>query len=172
MGKHEGLTPKSRRFLFCGLVALDVLIAVPAASESDSLPKREPDPERALRVAPGQVELRRYSREPGTVIIGDPDVAAASVASTDILVLTGLEPGETNIIVLDDSGAQIDRIALRVAEPGTTIVVRRGQERELFRCDPVCAPLDQSGLVAPAPRRSETPRDIDVPVAEGDTPQL
>ena len=97
----------------------------------------------------GQAEVVRYSREPGTVIIGDPTVAAASIAASDILVLTGLHAGETNLIVLDDGGAQIDRMTLRVVERGDTVVLRRGLEREVLRCNPLCSPTDAPGF-APA----------------------
>ncbi|WP_227419683.1 pilus assembly protein N-terminal domain-containing protein [Roseitranquillus sediminis] len=156
-------------------MAYGVVPALPAAAASESLADINVAQKQALAavtVAPGQAELRRYSREPGTVIVGDSEVAAASLAASDILVLTGLEPGETNVIVLDDDGAEIDHIALRVAERGTTIVVRRGQERELLRCDPACAPLDGMGLHAPASRQFDPRPTSDIPVADGNVPQL
>lgn len=106
----------------------------------------------------GQAEVVRYSREPGTVIIGDPAVAAASIAASDILVLTGIQAGETNLIVLDDGGAQIDRMTLRVVERGDTVVLRRGLERQVLRCNPLCSPTDAPGF---APGESSLPQAAD-----------
>lgn len=108
-----------------------------------------------LTLSVGQAEVVRYAREPGTVIIGDPRVATASLASSDILVLTGLEAGETNLIVLDDSGVQIDRMTLRIVDRGETVVLRRGVEREVHRCHPLCLPTGAAsgGQTDPAPSR-------------------
>lgn len=166
----QRLTSKPRRFLvIAALAALDLFAALPAAAVSASLGKPEVAQKRvptttSVTIAPEQAELRRYSREPGTVILGDVDVAAASIAPFDILVLTGLQPGETNVIVLDDSGAEIDNIALRVVEPGNTIVVRRGQERQVLQCDPTCALLDEPSLAAQT-LRPNVPQDTEFSVA-------
>lgn len=151
-----------------GLAAIEILAALSATVASAEALEldiaRMPVSATALTVALGQAELRRYSREPGTIIVGDASVAAASIATSDILVLTGLQPGKTNVIVLDDSGAEIDHIVLSVVEPGTMIVVRRGQERQLVRCDPTCAPLDEASLATPASPPIGTPQDAEGPV--------
>lgn len=113
--------------------------------------------ESRLTITPGHAKIIRYAREPGTVVVGDATVAIASIVASDILVLTGLRTGETNVIVLDDSGAGIDQIMLRVEVPGDTVVVRRGIERQILRCDPRCAPTDEAGpetaptMTAPTP---------------------
>ena len=146
------------------LVALNLLAAVPAAQAEPDIAKTHM-PTAKVTIAPGQADLRRYSREPGTIIIGDPDVAAASIATPDVLVLNGLTPGNTNVIVLDDTGVEIEHIALHVVVPGNTVVVRRGQERELLRCDPTCAPVDEPSLAAPASRPIGAPQGAAVPVA-------
>jgi len=104
-----------------------------------------------LTISPGHAEIIRYKQEPGTVIIGDAEVAVASIVTSDILVLTGLRAGVTNVIVLDDNGAQIDQIVLRVAMPGTTVIVQRALKRQVLRCDPRCSPVDELGVaVEPA----------------------
>jgi hypothetical protein len=169
------LTSRPQRFLVIAVLApLDLSAALPAAlAEEFGKPKIAQEAAltaRSLTVARGQAEIRRYLREPGTVIVGDAEVAAASIATSDILVLTGLQPGETNIIVLDDSGAEIDHIALRVVERGTTVVVRRGQERELLRCDPTCNPSDEPVLTAEPSRQIPVPQGAKVPAASESAP--
>lgn len=112
-----------------------------------------------LSVFRGQAEILRYSHELATVIIGDPAVAIAAIAASDILVLTGLQPGVTNVIVLDEDGSQIDRISLRVLERGSNVVIGRGRERQLFRCDPGCSPVTEPGTAGPS--LSRVPRPLE-----------
>ena len=135
-----------------GAIAACTVIAIsPADAEILSGAGAEPSvQERAaghLALSLGHVEVLRYPRELGTVIVGDPSIVAASVAASDILVLTGLRPGETNLIVLADDGAQIDRMLLRVTERGGTVIVRRGLERETLRCNPLCSPTESPSFV-------------------------
>lgn len=133
----------------------------------------EPEPRASIRnfltITPGYAAIVRYAQEPGTVIVGNADIAVASIAAADLLVLTGLRAGVTNVIVLDDDGNEIDQIELRVAVPGNTIVVRRQLERQVMRCDPRCAPADDSGIATgtalplPAPS-AVAPRPEAIPV--------
>ena len=100
-----------------------------------------------LTIMPGYAEIIRYTQELGTVIVGDAAIVVASIAASDILILTALQAGVTNVIVLDDDGAQIDQFVLRVALPGSNIVVRRALEREIMRCNPLCAPIEEAAIV-------------------------
>ena len=173
--KARKFTAKPWRTLEIAVLAVLGLSGdLPAATASANLGEPEITRARALTaapvvIAPGQVELRRYSREPGTVIVGDAEVAVASIVSSKILVLTGLQPGETNVIVLDDGGDEIDQVTLRVVERGDTVVVRRGLERQLLRCDPACAPLDEPGLgTVPSRQTIPEPQGIEIS-ATGET---
>lgn len=153
-----------------GAIAACAVIAIsPAGAEILSEARSEPlVQERAARhlaVPRGHAEILRYSREPGIVILGDPTVAVASIAASDILVLTALRPGETNVIVLADDGAQIDRMFLRVTERGDTVIVRRGIERETLRCNPLCSPIDHPGF---APSEFTPFADTEPSATDGD----
>lgn len=105
----------------------------------------------------GQAEIIRYTQEPGTVIVGNAEVVVASIAASDILVLTGLQVGVTNVIVLNDDGAQIDQFVLRVALPGNNIVIRRALERQIMRCNPLCAPIEEAAIAVEPPLPALTP---------------
>ena len=95
-----------------------------------------------LTLLRGQAEVRAYDRTPATIILGDEDVAAASIAANDVLVLTARSAGLTNMIVLDEMGIEMDRFLVRVTEPGGDVTVRRALAEAVFRCDPSCRPLD------------------------------
>lgn len=86
----------------------------------------------------GHAEVRLYDRPPTTIILGDEDIVAANVTNTDVLVLTARARGTTNVIVLDEAGQELDRFLLSVFEPGDDIAVRRGGQRQVVRCDPMC----------------------------------
>lgn len=115
-----------------------------------------------LTVFRGEARILRYARAPGTVIIGDEAVAAVSIAGSDILVLTGLAPGTTNVIVLDEAGAQIDRIALSVVDRGSSVIVGRGRDRQVFTCDPICRPADGQ-TISPAVTGAQPPEPVQAP---------
>lgn len=125
-----------------------------------------------LTIRPGHSEIIRYAQEPGTVIVGDATIAIASIVASDILVLTGLRAGETNVIVLDDSGTGIDQIVLRVEATGGTVVVRRGIERRILRCDPRCAPTDEAGPGAAPAMTAPTPAAPAIPLEAASAPGL
>ncbi len=140
-----------RRAAIAGAAVLSLLIWTGGAHGEgavDGQPAGRPRTNDMLTLLVGQAEVVRYAQEPRTIIIGDPAVATASLATSDILVLTGLEAGETNLIVLDDSGVQIDRMTLRIVERGETVVLRRGIEREVLRCHPLCLPKGASGAAS------------------------
>ena len=86
----------------------------------------------------GHAEVRAYARAPATIILGDQEIAAANITPSDVLVLTGLAPGTTNVIVLDETGGELDRFLLSVVNLGSDIAIRRGNIRQVVRCDPSC----------------------------------
>ncbi len=109
---------------------------------------QQTDQQTWLSIRPGQAEIIRYNKEPGTVIVGNSEIAVASFARSDTLILTGLQAGVTNVIVLDDDGEQIDRINLRVALSGQNVTVSRALDRQVLLCDPLCSPLGEAGIVS------------------------
>lgn len=95
-----------------------------------------------LTLLRGQAEVRSYDRPPATIILGDAEIAAASIAANDVLVLTARSAGLTNMIVLDELGVEMDRFLVRVTEPGGDVKVRRALTEVVLRCDPSCRPFD------------------------------
>ena len=54
-----------------------------------------------------QAKIVKLSRAADTIIIGNPEIADASVQDASTVVLTGKGFGVTNLVVLDEAGAPI-----------------------------------------------------------------
>lgn len=138
--------------VFSAIILGFIVFVSPAhAEEQPRLQGKSLVPEftmRQLAIQPGHAEILRYTLKPGIVIIGDDAVVSASIALSNILVLTGLEAGTTNVIVLDDGGTQIDGMRLRVVKSGNTVVERRGIERTVVHCNPLCAPSTSPNFIS------------------------
>lgn len=75
-----------------------------------------------------------------TVVIGDPLIADLSLQPGRLAVITGKGYGETNVIVLDKSGAVLAEHTIEVKGPSDPIVVvYRGVSRETYSCTPECS---------------------------------
>jgi Flp pilus assembly secretin CpaC len=74
------------------------------------------------------------SKQARKVIVSDPAVLQVTI-STDGMILTGLDLGETTMVVLDERGADVMESTVRVesaSEPD--IFVQRGLERRAYHC--------------------------------------
>lgn len=63
--------------------------------------------EETVVVYKDQAKVFRISRPASTIIVGNPELLAATVQDLQTIVLTGREFGTTNMIVLDDAGEPI-----------------------------------------------------------------
>jgi hypothetical protein len=78
------------------------------------------------------------SKRARKVIVSDPAVLQVTI-STDGMILTGLDLGETTMVVLDERGTVVMESTVRVesaSEPD--IFVQRGLERRAYHCAPLC----------------------------------
>lgn len=75
-------------------------------------------------------KIFRIAAPAGTIIIGNPGVADATLQDTQTLIITGHSFGETNLIVLDGRGETISEARIRVVAPEAGLVsVYRGPKR-------------------------------------------
>jgi Flp pilus assembly secretin CpaC len=75
----------------------------------------------------------------GTIIIGNPGIADATVGDEQTLVLTGKAAGTTNLIVFDKKGEELVNATLRVSSDVRQLTtVFFGASRQTFSCAPVC----------------------------------
>lgn len=98
-----------------------------------------------------------------TIAVGDPEIADATTAAGNKILVTAKKVGTTNLIVLDERGAEVLVSTVRVVpadpRPRYTVSVVRGGTRTAYICgpDPGCAPTN-GGSESPGPCNS--PDDI------------
>ncbi|WP_442953900.1 pilus assembly protein N-terminal domain-containing protein [Pararhizobium sp.] len=92
-----------------------------------------------MRVFMDHARVLKLDRPVSKVIIGNSDVADATVADSKTIVITGRSFGTTNLVILDLDGNAIidDRILVSIDE-GNTVRVYRETERSVLSCTPNC----------------------------------
>lgn len=92
-----------------------------------------------ISVSLNHARIIKLSRPAATVIIGNPEIADATVRDAQTIVLTGRGFGNTNMVVLDATGTPIidERIAVSRNEFETLKVYRRA-DIETLSCKPFC----------------------------------
>lgn len=104
-----------------------------------------------LRVFMDHARILKLDRPVSKVIIGNSQVADATVADPKTIVLTGRSFGTTNIVLLDaDGNAIVDERILVSIDEGNTVRVYRQTERSVLSCTPNCeVHAQQSSAAAP-----------------------
>lgn len=97
-----------------------------------------------------QAKIYRLASPAGTIIIGNPAIADATLQDSQTLIITGHSYGQTNLIVLDSEGETISDSQVIVDAPSDKLVtVFKGASRFSYSCMPDCQPTaipgDQSG---------------------------
>ncbi|QPC86548.1 hypothetical protein GA830_07225 [Mesorhizobium sp. NBSH29] len=116
------------RFQLMFLTALSVLGGV-------NLVNAEP----GIEVVMNQARIVKLGRAADTIIIGNPEIADASVQDANTIVLTGKGFGITNMVALDRDGTPIVDAQISVVRQaaGSVRVYRRANVQTLS-CTPYC----------------------------------
>lgn len=116
---------------------------------------------RTIAIAVGASEILRTPPGVGTIILGNPEIADASVINGTTIAITGKLPGGTNLILLDASGDEIFRTSLQIGSRQTHVVVFGGVKAQNYSCAPSCVTTPSSmplGTAAPmAAASTDTP---------------
>lgn len=109
------------------LASLVLVLAAGAAQAAD------------ISVNVNQAKILKLTRPADTIIIGNPQIADASVQDATTIVLTGRAFGATNLVVLDGDGAPIvdQQVVVSRGEAGTVRIYRRASIQTLS-CTPNC----------------------------------
>ncbi|UPA26350.1 pilus assembly protein N-terminal domain-containing protein [Shinella oryzae] len=95
--------------------------------------------EQLMRVYMDHARVLRLDRPVSKVIIGNAEVADATVADAKTIVITGRSFGTTNLVLLDaDGNAIVDERILVSIDEGNTVRVFRQTERSVLSCTPNC----------------------------------
>ncbi|SDA95931.1 pilus assembly protein N-terminal domain-containing protein [Sinorhizobium sp. NFACC03] len=115
-----------RAALFAFVIAS--LPVVAAAAENDM-----------MRVYMDHARVLKLDRPVSKVIIGNADVADATVADARTIVITGRNFGTTNLVILDQDGnAIVDERILVSIDEGNTVRVYKQTSRTVLSCTPNC----------------------------------
>ena len=92
-----------------------------------------------LRVFMNHARVLRLDRPVSKVIVGNSNVADATVADPTTIVVTGRSFGTTNLVLLDSDGNAIadERVLVSIDE-GNTVRVFRQTDRVILSCTPNC----------------------------------
>lgn len=123
-------SPLKMKMLAAGAVALLMSAGTTvAADKNDDI----------IRVFMNHARVLKLDRAVAKVIIGNSDVADATVADSKTIVLTGRSFGTTNLVLLDTVGnAILDERVLVSIDEGNTVRVFRQTERSVYSCTPNC----------------------------------
>lgn len=95
--------------------------------------------EEMMRVYMDHARVLKLDRPVSKVIIGNSDVADATVADAKTIVLTGRNFGTTNLVILDQDGnAIVDERILVSIDEGNTLRVYKQTARTVYSCSPNC----------------------------------
>jgi hypothetical protein len=87
-----------------------------------------------------QAKIMRIAAPAGTIIIGNPSIADATLQDSQTLVITGRGYGSTNLIILDEAGEPVADTQVVVQAPVDTVTVYRSRFRFTYSCPTNCSP--------------------------------
>ncbi len=97
------------------------------------------DDEDYLKLSLDHARVLKLDRAVSKVIIGNDQIADATVADARTIVLTGRNFGTTNLVLLDSEGnAIVDERVLVALDEAKTVRVYRQTDRSVFSCAPNC----------------------------------
>lgn len=92
----------------------------------------------ALSIESDQSQLVILPAMPGSVVIGNPSIADATVEGTKLFI-HGRAFGTTNIMVLDMSGNEMAAFDVSISHmTPNTLALFKGSQRESYNCAPLC----------------------------------
>ena len=126
--------------LLCGAAAVASLSGQAFAAQDSGM----------LRVYMNNARVLRLDRPVSKVIVGNDDIADATVADDRTVVLTGKNYGSTNLLLLDgDGNAIVDQRVLVSIDEGNTVRLYKQTSRNVYSCAPWCEENVSAGGAKP-----------------------
>lgn len=92
-----------------------------------------------IEVTMNQAKIVKLSRAADTIVIGNPEIADASVQDASTIVLTGRGFGVTNLVVFDEEGVPIvDEQVIVTRSTASTVRIYRRASVQTLSCTPYC----------------------------------
>lgn len=113
-----------------GTLALALLVACATGAHAD---------DGMMRVFLNHAKVLKLDQPVSKVIVGNAEVADATVADSRTIVLTGKAFGTTNLVLLDaDGNALLDERILVSIDEANTVRMYRQVARSVLSCTPSC----------------------------------
>jgi Flp pilus assembly secretin CpaC len=110
------------------LIATATLLVAAPASASET-----------IRVLMNQAKIVKLARPADTIVIGNPNIADASVQDASTIVLTGKGFGVTNLVILDADGLPIvDEQVVVSRNVADSVRIYRRADVQTLSCTPLC----------------------------------
>lgn len=105
-----------------------------------------------IQVVMNQAKIVKLARAADTIVVGNPNIADASVQDSTTVVLTGKGFGVTNLVILDAEGTPIVDEQITVArQTAASVRIYRRADIQTLSCTPFC----ESSYKSDAERTSE-----------------
>lgn len=90
----------------------------------------------------GRAVIVSVREEVAVVVVGNDSIVATNIIDSNMLALTGLGAGETNLILIDREDTIFYQRSIKVSHPGKSITVRRAGVASSYQCNVACRPTD------------------------------
>jgi len=126
-------------------LACAVIVGAPAHAES------------GIRILMNEAKIVKLARPADTIVVGNPDIADASVQDATTIILTGKGFGVTNLVVMDVSGDPIvDEQIFVSRQDARSVRIYRRSEVQTLSCTPFC----EGAYKSDAERTSEAEMNV------------
>ena len=117
-----------------------------------------------LNVRLDKAEILRLDTPASIIVVGNPSIADVTVENPTLLFLTGLTPGETNLVIFDDLGdpvAEYDLVVVSEVDRHVTVHRNTGV-LTTFSCKPRCIEVSNPSEIERARQFSDAGDDQDL----------
>ena len=124
-----------RLFLIAGFFMLGALSAGASSANAAEV----------ITVPVHKVEVLKLDRNAGVVLIANPTIADVAVESNRLIFIFGLEPGETNLLILDTAGNEIlttPVVVVPILDRQVTVNRASANEEATYSCLPRCVSIE------------------------------
>lgn len=113
---------------------MSVAVAATAMCAASSAFSAEP-----IQVLMNQAKIVKLARPADTIVVGNPNIADASVQDASTIVLTGKGFGVTNLVILDQDGVPIvDEQVVVSRQAANSVRIYRRADIQTLSCSPYC----------------------------------
>ena len=113
--------------------------------------------EDGISILMNEAKIVKLARPADTIVVGNPDIADASVQDATTIILTGKGFGVTNLVVMDETGAPIvDEQIFVSRQDARSVRIYRRSEVQTLSCTPYC----EGAYKSEAERTSEAEMNV------------